>query len=96
MTAPPGPSPTPTALEPRQGDCQESAEPALLSVSILTREGRKVAESMDLQISQNRLQRIVRRFVADGRSDIDFRTWFIAYADPTGETAVRNVMRSQS
>lgn len=55
---------------------------------------RRVADEHALEISQNRIQRLARRFIAERRADIDFRSWVIAYADPTGETAVRNVMRA--
>lgn len=59
------------------------------------RHAQKLAEELDLPISGSRIRRIVRRYVREGRFDIDFRTWFISYADPTGETAVRNVMRER-
>ena len=57
------------------------------------REAAKVCDDLDLGIRGARLRAVVDRFVREGRGDVDFRTWFIAYADPTGETAVRNVMR---
>ena len=72
---------------------REGSEGNHLSLPVLMREGQKVAEAAGLAVSHHRMGRIIRRFVREGRSDIDFRTWFIAYADPTGETAVRNVMR---
>jgi hypothetical protein len=64
-----------------------------LSPRVLMREAAKVCADLDLNIRGARLRTVVDRFVREGRSDVDFRTWFIAYADPTGETAVRNVMR---
>lgn len=79
-----------------------SAPPALgvnhevadhLSTRILVREARKVVADMHLCIDGSRLRGLVRRYVETGRADVDFRTWFISYADPTGESAVRNVMR---
>ena len=63
-----------------------------LSPRILMREAAKCADDMGLAIRGRRLRLIVQRFIDNGRSDVDFRTWFISYADPTGETAVRNVM----
>ncbi len=66
---------------------------AMLSQRTLVREAHKVVLDLGLNVCGSRLKRLVRRYVEDGRADIDFRTWFISYADPTGETAVRNVMR---
>lgn len=66
-----------------------------LSERILIREARKVVIDLRLPICGSRIKRLVRRYLNEGRSDVDFRTWFIAYADPTGETAVRNVIREQ-
>ena len=63
-----------------------------LSPRILMREASKCADDMGLAIRGPRLRLIVQRFIDSGRADTDFRTWFISYADPTGETAVKNVM----
>ena len=60
---------------------------------ILVREARKVVVDLDLDISGSHLKKIVRAYVSGGQRDLDLRTWFIAYADPTGEAAVRNVMK---
>ena len=83
-----------TPLESRQAVRSQTVTPERFSMQTLTAEARKVMAEMDMDLSQNRLVRIIRRYINDGRADIDFRTWFIAYADPTGEKAVRNVMRS--
>ncbi len=81
--------PTPGAkLEATQRDTS-----ALMSERILVREAHKVAVDLGLNICGSRLKRLVRRYVRDGRADIDFRTWFITYRDLTGDTAVRNVLR---
>lgn len=63
-----------------------------------------VAEQRRTPMRRRRVRDLVDRFLADGRSDLvderrsvaDFRAWFITYSDPTGETAVRNVMRGRS
>lgn len=87
MSAPPlAPCATSTtALETRQGRTQALANQA-----------RQAADEAGLTISQNRLSRLVRRFVTERRPDSDLRAMVIAYADPTGETAVANVMRERS
>jgi hypothetical protein len=46
-------------------------------------------------IGTRSLQRHVRRFMELKIHERNLVTWVIAYADPTGETAVRNVMRTR-
>ena len=88
--------PATAATSPDLGANQEgSRRDEFLSVPVLAREARKIVEELRLPISGSRIRKLVRRFVETGRSDVDFRTWFIAYADPTGETAVRNVLRER-
>lgn len=41
------------------------------------------------------VQRAVRRFLLTERREVDLIPYVIAYADPTGNTAVANVMRQQ-
>lgn len=75
-----------------------------LSVPVLSREARKVADDLDLRLSGSRIRNLVRRYVDTGRAAYtderrlvdDFRTWFIAYADPTGETVVNEVLRGRT
>lgn len=66
---------------------------AYLSPRVLAREAAKLVAELDLRIAPARIRQLVTSFVRDGRTDIDFRTWFLAYADPTGEQAARNVDR---
>ena len=87
--SPPGGTPA-TPAPPALGVNQEVQH---LSTRVLVREARKVVSDLDIHLGGSRLRSLVRRYVETGRPDIDFRTWFISYADPTGETAVRNVMR---
>jgi len=89
----PPPSVT-SATQPDLGANQEGArQDEFLSVPTLARQAAHIIAAHDLRISGSRVRKLVRRFVREGRGDIDFRTWVIAYADPTGETAVGNVMR---
>lgn len=64
-----------------------------LSVRTLSREARKLVDELDLPISGCRMRKLIRRYVREGRSDVDFRTYFLTYADPTGELACRHVLR---
>ncbi len=55
----------------------------------------RINEVRGLGLSGSRIRKLVHRFVREGRSDIDLYSAFIAYADETGERAVRNVLRDQ-
>lgn len=84
------PGRTPATQQPTP---EAKREANYLPQRVLVREAHKVVLDLGLNICGSRLKRLVRRYVESGRTDIDLRTWFIHYADPTGETAVRNVMR---
>ncbi len=84
------------ATQPDLGANQEGTGGEYLSVRMLSREAHKCADAMNIAISGSRIRALVRQFVREGRTDVDFRTWFIGYADPTGETAVRNILRERS
>jgi hypothetical protein len=93
MTAPPGTAPD---TQPDLGANQEGARrDGFLSVPVLARQARHIVADLALPISGARVRRLVRQFVDNGRADLDFRTWFIAYADPTGEAAVKNVSKER-
>ncbi len=82
MTAPP--NSTSGASQPDLGANQEGHRPSdYLSVPVLARQAAMIAAEKNLPISGSRARKLVRRFVREGRTDIDFRTWFIGYADPT-------------
>lgn len=93
MTAPPGLAPNLSNREARPGAARQEEH---LSVQTLTREARKVMAEMEMDLSQNRLVKIVRRYIDTGQAGgIDFRTYVLGYADPTGETAVRHVVKAR-
>lgn len=97
MSAPPLAAATQSPLATQTGGrSQKDRSADFLSVQTLTRTAHKVLECQDFYMSPSRISRLVRRFVREGRTDLDFRTWFISYADPTGEQAVRNVMKGRS
>lgn len=57
-------------------------------VRVLTSEGREVRPAY--------VRRLVTRFVNDGYTTLrEVEPFVLSYADPTGETAVRRVMRGQ-
>lgn len=57
----------------------------------LSREAYRAVVDLDLGISGSKARQLVRSFIRDtneGRTTADFRTW---YADPTCQTAIRNL-----
>jgi hypothetical protein len=93
LNGPPGLSQTSAPWASQTEGGQPDSARAYLSVETLTRSARRVLADRGEEMSPSRLSKVIRRFVREGRADVDFRTWFIAYADPTGEAAVRNVMK---
>jgi hypothetical protein len=86
---------TPPVL-PALGANQEVApQDEFLSVRTLAAGAAQINTKLNLGLSGSRIRKLVRRFVREGRSDIDFYTSFIAYADKTGEQAVSNVLKDQ-
>ncbi len=85
---------TPPVL-PALGDIQEVAgQDEFLSVRTLAAGAEQINTTLNLGLSGSRIRKLVRRFVREGRSDLDLYTWF-AYADHTGEQAVKNVLKDQ-
>ncbi|CAN5121105.1 hypothetical protein BH11ACT1_BH11ACT1_19330 [soil metagenome] len=84
------PAPTRWHHEQRGSAVQGDARP---TVERLIREARAAFGAAGVQVSQSRLSRLIRIYRAEHWTDVDFGTWVISYRDPTGETAVRNVMR---
>jgi len=83
--------PVPPAL----GDQEDERQAEFLSVRTLAAGAAHINAVLDLGLSGSRIRKLVRRFVREGRSDIDFCSWVVSHADKTGETAVRNVLRAQ-
>ncbi len=87
---------TATTARPALGDNQEVArQDSFLSVRTLAAGAAQINTALNLGLSGSRIRKLVRRFVREGRSDLDFYTWIVAYADHTGEQAVNNVLKGQ-
>jgi len=43
-------------------------------------------------MGHRRMVRVVRTYLAERQAEQTFGAWVLAYADPTGDTAVRNVL----
>jgi hypothetical protein len=91
MTSPPGSAPATQAFP---GANREDRASGFLSRKTVTREAMKVLADLGLDVRPAGVRVLVKRFIEAGHtSTADLRSWVIAYADPTGETAVRNVMK---
>lgn len=62
-------------------------------VAQLVAVARRDMAVIDLHLSANKLSRVVRAYLASGQ-ERDLVSYVVGYADPTGEQAVRNVMRA--
>lgn len=91
MPAPPGLSPAASARLIERGGSPEAVHPAR-RVSTLMAQARTYRQ-LD-HLSNKRLSVLVNAYVSR-EIDGDFVLYVLGYADPTGETAVRNVVRER-
>lgn len=91
MTSPPGLHSVAGARLIQQGEKPQGMTPAQ-RVSSLIKEARRYRQ-LD-SVSNTRLSTLVNAYVST-EIERDFVSWVIGYADPTGETAVHNVLRQQ-
>lgn len=81
----------------RPPDQSANAGAGHLHPTVLAREARKVCTDLGLRLSDDRLHRVVQEYLRNGYASAGcFRTWFLSYADPTGERAARNVDRQRA
>ena len=100
MTSPPGTARN-SSITARLADKGTSSQINHALARRLVDAGCWVAQQRGVPMRRRRVRELVNRFIESGRSDLineqrtvdDFRSWFITYADPTGETAVRNVTK---
>ena len=93
MPAPPG---TTAQQGPRRKHVSEKGEISHALMAELVSFARREMAILDLQLSANKLSRIVREYLATDQRERDLLSWVIAYADPTGEQAVRNVLKGRT
>lgn len=68
-----------------------------LHPKVLAREAAKVAADLGLRLTPARIRLLVKAYLGSGHaSTTGFRDWFLTYADPTGEQAVRHVDRERA
>lgn len=67
---------------------------AFLSPRIVAREAAKILNARGMEFRPAMLRTLVTRYIDVGHTTTaDLEAWVLGYADPTGEAAVRNVMR---
>jgi hypothetical protein len=88
---PPGLAPAPTRWNHSQRGSR-AGQPCL-DVETLVRAATSSPEVAGLGLGHRKIVRVVRSFIASGLHERDLVAYVVGYADPTGETAVRNVMR---
>ena len=94
MTAPPGLTPD---QQPDLGANHEGQRSdGFLSVATIARQAAHIVEELRLPISGSRLRKLVRAFVTEGNTSAELRVYLLHYSDPTGEQAVRNIMRARA
>lgn len=89
MAAPPGTRPAQT----RRSDFGRGKATAVNAALFAEYTRLATADPACRDLSVMQVQRAVRRFLAEGLAERDLIQYVVGYADPTGETAVRNVMR---
>lgn len=92
MPAPPGERPASTRWNHSQ---RGSSDQSCAGVEALVRAAQSHPDVARLGLGHRKIVRVVRQFVAAGLAERDLVSYVVGYADPTGETAVRNVMRQQ-
>jgi hypothetical protein len=90
MPRPPGAAPAPTRRNHVDGGKQTAISAALVSRYVTICK----ADPALAEFSANKVSRVVRRFIAAGLHERDLGGYVVGYADPTGETAVRNVLKA--
>lgn len=94
MTAPPGIARNPSTTAP--AGSRESQSRALVGPRIVAREFARLFAAHEIVAHPAEVRRLASRFCMDGHGLADVETCFLAYADPTGERAARNVDRERA
>lgn len=71
-------------------------EQRFLSPRIMQREAAKILAAKGIPVGPGMLRRLVTRFIQEGYTTLaEIEPFLLSYVDPTGETAVRNVIRER-
>jgi hypothetical protein len=72
-------------------------ERGFFSPRVVQREAVKILAAKGIDVSPGMLRRLVTRFIREGYTTLaEIEPFILCYADPTGETAVRNVLRERA
>lgn len=88
---PPGLAPAPTRRNHVNGSHDTMVGAALISHYVAIAK----ADPALADVRASRLGRLVRRFIATGQPERDLVSYVVGYSDPTGEAAVRHVLRER-
>lgn len=81
---------------PTRRNCVFGGKDTAISAALVTHYVHMAASDPACQqLGINQINRAVRRFLAEGLAERDLVSYVVGYADPTGETAVRNIMRER-
>lgn len=95
MTAPPTTPVNRTTATSPTGAIRRSDN--FLNPRIVAREAAKVLNDRGVEVRPGTLRKLVTRFIRSGHTTTrDLEPFILAYLDPTGETAVRNVMAGRA
>lgn len=76
---------------------QMEREKDFFSPRVMQREAVKILAARGIEVGPATLRRLVTRFIREGYTTLaEIEPFVLSYCDPTGEEAVRNVLREQS
>lgn len=91
MSSPPGRVPDTDPATSRETERQDQ----FLNPRIVAREAAKVLACRGVEVRPAVLRRLVSRFIRNGYTTLaEVEPFILGYLDPTGEQAVKNVMRA--
>lgn len=91
MSAPPGSARTPSTTAP--AGSRENQSRVFVGPRIVAREFARLFAAHGIAAHPGEVRRLAVRFCAGGRGLDEVEAFVLSYVDPTGETAVRNLMR---
>lgn len=86
----------PTATTPAATSRRMERQDRFLSPRVMQREAAKILAAKGIPVGPAMLRRLVTRFIQEGYTTLaEIEPFLLSYADPTGETAVNNVVRDR-
>lgn len=86
----------PSAAAPAATSRRMERQERFLSPRVMQREAAKILAAKGIDVSAGMLRRLVTRFIQEGYTTLsEIEPFLLSYSDPTGETAVNNVVRER-